>query len=182
MKTYITDSMKNISKSFKSNRYNGYAGCKWSHISQQFRNRSWELANILIFISGLLFLEFQVQAQRAAVVLNPDDKPAFAAAPEGFDIIRENISHGKIDSVEYISKTVGTKRKMLIYTPPGFLTDKKYPVLYLLHGIGGDHLEWYKNGSPQVILDNLYADKKIVPMIVSEQFLTRNTVRWLVSQ
>ena len=166
MKIYNSDSKKYFSKLLKSNQYSGYAGCKLSYISQQIGNNSGKIANILILICGLLFFEFQVHAQRAAVVLNPDDKPAFAAAPEGFDIIRENISHGKIDSVEYISKTVGTKRKMLIYTPPGYSVDRKYPVFYLLHGIGGDHLEWYKNGSPQVILDNLYADKKIVPMIV----------------
>ena len=100
------------------------------------------------------------------IVLGPDDKPAFPAAPEGFDKMREGIAHGKIETVEYDSKTVGNKRKMLVYTPPGYSTDKKYPVLYLLHGIGGDETEWYKNGAPQVILDNLYADKKIVPMIV----------------
>ena len=43
---------------------------------------------------------------------------------------------------------------------------KKYPVLYLLHGIGGDETEWQKNGAPEVILDNLLADGKLVPMIV----------------
>jgi enterochelin esterase-like enzyme len=100
------------------------------------------------------------------VVLGPDDKPAFPAAPEGFDKMREGIARGKIETIEYDSKTVGNKRKMLVYTPPGYSTETKYPILYLLHGIGGDETEWYKNGSPQVILDNLYADKKIVPMIV----------------
>jgi enterochelin esterase-like enzyme len=100
------------------------------------------------------------------VVLGPDNKPAFPAAPEGFDKMREGIARGKIETVEYNSKTVGNKRKMLVYTPPGYSTETKYPVLYLLHGIGGDETEWYKNGAPQVILDNLYADKKIVPMIV----------------
>ncbi len=87
-------------------------------------------------------------------------------APEGFDVERTNISHGKIDTLIYASKTVGTKRKTLVYTPPGFSKNKKYPVLYLLHGIGGDEREWLKNGSPQVILDNLYAEKKLQPMIV----------------
>ncbi len=57
-------------------------------------------------------------------------------------------------------------RKALVYTPPGFSKKNKYPVLYLLHGIGGDEKEWFKNGQPQVILDNLYAEKKIEPMIV----------------
>ena len=56
--------------------------------------------------------------------------------------------------------------ELLIYTPPGYSEKKKYPVLYLLHGIGGDEKEWLKGGKPQVILDNLYAEKKIEPMIV----------------
>ncbi|MBX2971159.1 MAG: esterase [Cyclobacteriaceae bacterium] len=87
-------------------------------------------------------------------------------APEGFDSFRANIPQGKIDSVMYPSKTVGNDRRMLVYTPPGFSKKKKYPVLYLLHGIGGDEKEWLKGGNPQVILDNLYAEKKIEPMIV----------------
>ncbi|MBN8246622.1 MAG: esterase family protein [Verrucomicrobia bacterium] len=68
--------------------------------------------------------------------------------------------------VEYDSKSVGTRRKALVYTPPGYSTDRKYPVLYLLHGIGGDEEEWRRGGQPQVILDNLIADGKAVPMIV----------------
>ena len=87
-------------------------------------------------------------------------------ASEGFDVVRPNIAHGKIDSIYYDSKTVGAKRKTLVYTPPGFSKRNKYPVLYLLHGIGGDEKEWLKHGQPQVILDNLYADKRIAPMIV----------------
>jgi enterochelin esterase-like enzyme len=87
-------------------------------------------------------------------------------APLGFDILRPGITQGKIDTFTYISNTVGTNRKALIYTPPGFSKDKKYPVLYLLHGIGGDEKEWLSGGQPQVILDNLYAEKEIEPMIV----------------
>lgn len=100
------------------------------------------------------------------IVLGPDDKPAFPPAPEGFDKEREGIPRGKIETVEYDSKTVGTRRKMLVYTPPGYSVENRYPVLYLLHGIGGDETEWQKNARPQVILDNLVADKKIIPMIV----------------
>ena len=84
----------------------------------------------------------------------------------GFDMVRESIPHGKIDSVTYKSKTVGAIRKALIYTPPGYSKDKKYPVLYLLHGIGGDEKEWLNGGQPQVILDNLYDENKVEPMIV----------------
>jgi enterochelin esterase-like enzyme len=96
-----------------------------------------------------------------------DDKEAkFPAPPKGFDARRDGIDRGKLETVEYDSTTVGVKRKAQVYTPPGYSRDQKYPVLYLLHGIGGDENEWPRGGSPSVILDNLYADKKIVPMIV----------------
>ncbi len=85
--------------------------------------------------------------------------------PQGFDTVREGIPHGKIDTVYYSSKTVGAKRRAIVYTPPGFSKKKKYPVLYLLHGIGGTEKEWLQ-GRPQTIMDNLYADKKAEPMII----------------
>ena len=89
-----------------------------------------------------------------------------AAPPAGYDARRNDIERGKIELVEYNSTTVGLPRKARVYTPPGYTTDQKYPVLYLLHGIGGDENEWTRHGSSDVILDNLYADKKAVPMIV----------------
>ncbi len=100
------------------------------------------------------------------IVLAEDDKPAFPSAPEGFDLQKENTAHGNLDTISYPSKTVGNLRKALLYTPPGYDKNKKYPVLYLLHGIGGDEFEWLRHGHPEVILDNLYADKKIAAMIV----------------
>src|SRR5215218_6832340 len=96
-----------------------------------------------------------------------DDKAAkYGAPPAGFDSRRDGIDRGKLETVEYDSTTVGVKRKARVYTPPGYAKDKKYPVLYLLHGIGGDENEWARGGAPDVILDNLYADRKAVPMIV----------------
>jgi enterochelin esterase-like enzyme len=86
--------------------------------------------------------------------------------PAGFDKEQSGIARGKIDTITYSSKTVGTIRRALVYTPPGYLKSKKYPVLYLLHGIGGDEKEWLNGGQPQVILDNLYAANKLQPMIV----------------
>ena len=100
------------------------------------------------------------------IVLGPDDKPAFPEPPAGFDVARAAIAHGKVEMIEYDSKSVGTRRKMLVYTPPGYSADRKYPVLYLLHGIGGDESEWQRFATPEVILDNLRADKRVVPMIV----------------
>jgi enterochelin esterase-like enzyme len=98
--------------------------------------------------------------------INGYSQSKITAPPAGFDRVREHIPHGKIDSILYESKTVGTKRRAVIYTPPGYSKNNKYPVLYLLHGIGGDEKEWLNGGQPQVILDNLYAEGKIEPMIV----------------
>src|SRR5690348_10988822 len=77
-----------------------------------------------------------------------DDEKKYTSAPEGFDAKRDKIDHGKLETVEYDSKTVGVKRKAQVYTPPGYTKDKKHPVLYLLHGIGGDENEWAKGGAP----------------------------------
>lgn len=90
----------------------------------------------------------------------------FPSPPAGYDSYKSAIAHGKITTVTYHSTTVGVDRQTLVYTPPGYSEDKKYNVLYLLHGIGGDEREWYNNGSPHYILDNLYADQKLEPMIV----------------
>jgi enterochelin esterase-like enzyme len=65
--------------------------------------------------------------------------------------------------VEYESKSVGTRRKMTVYTPPGYSKDNKYPVLYLLHGAGGDETGWTRQGAADVILDNLYAARSSPP-------------------
>jgi enterochelin esterase-like enzyme len=100
------------------------------------------------------------------IVLGEDDKPAFPTPPVGFDKARDGIAHGKLEMVEYDSKSVGTKRKANVYTPPGYSADKKFPVLYLLHGIGGDEHEWERGGHPDIILDNLIADNKAEPMII----------------
>jgi enterochelin esterase-like enzyme len=102
----------------------------------------------------------------APMVLTEDDKPAFPTPPAGWDVRREGVPHGKLEMIEYDSKTVGARRKMNVYTPPGYTPEKKYPVLYLLHGIGGDETEWERFAQPEVLLDNLIADGKAVPMMV----------------
>ncbi|WP_346857943.1 alpha/beta hydrolase-fold protein [uncultured Draconibacterium sp.] len=84
----------------------------------------------------------------------------------GFDVIRDDIPRGKVDTVKYTSKTVGNERTTTVYTPPLYSKNKKYPVLYLLHGIGGDEFEWLNGGHAEVIFDNLYAQNKLEPMIV----------------
>ena len=100
------------------------------------------------------------------IALGPDDVRAVPDAPDGFNARRDGIPHGRLEMIEYDSKTVGTRRKMLVYTPPGYSAATKYPVLYLLHGIGGDETEWQRFTKPENILDNLIADGKAVPMIL----------------
>jgi enterochelin esterase-like enzyme len=100
------------------------------------------------------------------IVLGPDDKQLYPEPPGGINKKREGIPSGRLEMIEYDSKTVGTRRKMQVYTPPHYTKDQKYPVLYLLHGIGGDETEWDRFASPGIMLDNLLADGKAVPMII----------------
>lgn len=89
----------------------------------------------------------------------------YVAAPADFDKERADITRGTVEETTYESKTVGTTRKVTVYLPPKYDAKKKYPVLYLLHGIGGDHKEWMQ-GVPNIIMDNLYAEQKATPMII----------------
>ncbi|MBS0266452.1 MAG: esterase [Planctomycetes bacterium] len=100
------------------------------------------------------------------IELGPDDKQTYADPPASIVAARDEIPHGKLEMIEYESKTVGTTRKANVYTPPGYSKDQKYPVLYLLHGIGGDETEWQRFATPDRLFDNLLADRKAVPMIV----------------
>lgn len=84
----------------------------------------------------------------------------------GFDVEKAGIVKGKVDTVSYNSKTVGAKRKALVYMPPGFTAKKKYPVLYLLHGGGEDERGWGTQGKTDLIMDNLIAEGKACPMLV----------------
>jgi endo-1,4-beta-xylanase len=102
----------------------------------------------------------------SAINLNPDDVPAFPNPPSNWATWRPEIPHGKLEMISYESKTVGTRRRLNVYTPPNFKADQKYPVLYLLHGIGGDETEWARYASPEILLDNLIAEGKAAPMII----------------
>ena len=100
------------------------------------------------------------------IVPQADDVPAYSEPPVGFDVKRGDIAQGRLEMLEYDSQTVGTRRKMQVYTPPGYTKDNQYPVLYLLHGIGGDETEWQRFAQPEILLDNLIADGQASPMIV----------------
>jgi len=87
--------------------------------------------------------------------------------PPGFDARISGTDYGTITEKIYNSNTTDANRKCNVYTPPGYDPNVTYPVLYLLHGIGGTHNEWTNDGGkPNEILSNLINSGKAKPMIV----------------
>jgi len=80
----------------------------------------------------------------------------------------KDVPHGTVQAIWYPSPTLKlANRRMMVYTPPDYATStRKYPVLYLLHGGGGDEDAWLTMGRANIILDNLIAQGKAKPMIV----------------
>jgi len=138
------------------------------------------MRNLFLVLTFYLILLQQLTAQENAsnserprrggfggqIELGPDDQQTYEDPPSSIVEKREGIQHGSLAKIDYESKTVGTTRKLNVYLPPGYSKDQKYPVLYLLHGIGGDETEWQRFATPDMMLDNLIADGKAVPMIV----------------
>ena len=85
--------------------------------------------------------------------------------PEGFDKRQEGVAYGTTVFKTYLSRTTMNFRKVLILLPPDYTPEKEYPVLYLLHGIGGDQSEWGQ-AAPDVILGNMIASGEAPEMIV----------------
>ena len=77
-----------------------------------------------------------------------------------------DVAHGNVAKVWYDSPALGMKRRMTVYTPAGYDGKRRYPVMYLLHGMGGDENAWSELGRATQILDNLIATGKAQPMIV----------------
>ncbi len=79
----------------------------------------------------------------------------------------KDVPHGTVSHVWYPSPTLGTQRRMAVYTPLMYGKDgRSYPVLYLLHGMGGDEEAWLTLGRTAQIMDNLIAKGLVEPMIV----------------
>lgn len=78
-----------------------------------------------------------------------------------------DVPHGSLSKVWYSSPTLESNRRMYVYTPPGYeSSNENYPVLYLLHGAGGDEDAWSALGRANEILDNLIAEGKAKPMLI----------------
>ena len=92
----------------------------------------------------------------------------FIIGGERADLYKINdVPHGTVSKVWYDSPTAGFDRRLTVYTPAGYETSgKRYPVFYLLHGMGGDENAWSELGRATQILDNLIAQGKAEPMIV----------------
>jgi enterochelin esterase family protein len=88
------------------------------------------------------------------------DSPAF------YDV--QDVPHGEIRTLLYRSRSNGTTRELTVYVPPGYeeARNRRYPVLYLLHGFANDHHSWHRYGRANDILDNLLAQRKIEPFLV----------------
>jgi enterochelin esterase-like enzyme len=98
--------------------------------------------------------------------LAPDDVRQFPEPPADYRDLPTTGLRGRLEVFEYESTVTHTHRKAQVYLPPGYMSDKKYPVLYLLHGVGGNEYEWTGYVKAHAIVDNLIASGHAVPMIV----------------
>ncbi len=80
----------------------------------------------------------------------------------------QSVPHGAVTAHWYDSKTTGTRRRVHVYTPPGYESDatRRYPVLFLLHGSGDNDSHWTLLGRANVIADNLIASRAAQPLII----------------
>lgn len=98
-----------------------------------------------------------------SILLVPGEPPALWEV--------RHVPHGAVNIHWYDSKSVGTTRRLYVYTPPDYgKTDAKYPVLYLLHGAGDDESGWTVAGHANLIMDNLIAEGKAKPAIIAMPF------------
>jgi enterochelin esterase-like enzyme len=100
------------------------------------------------------------------IILSADDVRQFPEPPADYRVLPITGLRGRLEVFEYDSAVTGTRRKAQVYLPSGYSSQKRYPVLYLLHGIGGNEHEWTDYVKAQAIIDNLIAAGRAAPMIV----------------
>ncbi|MEO7496875.1 MAG: alpha/beta hydrolase-fold protein [Massilia sp.] len=108
----------------------------------------------------------QPRAATGAVALGPDDVRAFPVPPAGFADVQSGVAQGRVEAFAYDSPVTGTRRTASVYLPAGYSSERRYPVLYLLHGIAGNQDEWRGYVHATTILDNVIAAGRAVSMIV----------------
>jgi enterochelin esterase-like enzyme len=88
------------------------------------------------------------------------------AATPAYLEVRE-VAHGEVQTIDYHSDSLDRERQAVVYLPPGYEgSAERYPVLYLLHGAGGDERTWVDRQQANVILDNLIAEGRLEPLVV----------------
>jgi len=103
----------------------------------------------------------------AALTLVPLAATLAQEAPTPAYLEMRNVPHGTVQSLGYRSKSLDRDREAVVYLPPGYDGSReRYPVLYLLHGAGGDERTWTDRQHANVILDNLIADGRLAPLVV----------------
>lgn len=98
-----------------------------------------------------------------------DFRPMIELVPKGETLFwqKKDVPHGLMSIVYYESDVTNSTRRMFVWTPPGYFAgNQKLPVLYLIHGGGDNDTNWPGQGKAGWILDNLFAEGKIVPIIV----------------
>jgi enterochelin esterase family protein len=124
-----------------------------------------------------VFLSFFVAAGKAPAEGSPKESDMSKSPSQNWRVSTEeldalcqsnpDIPHGTIHTETFVCKTTGITKKCCVWTPPGYeKSEQKYPVLYLLHGIGDDETGWPVKGSADNILDNSLAKGRMKPMIV----------------
>ena len=127
-------------------------------VAPEFYNYTFRVDGQTVIDPNNVFINRDV-ASLTSVLLVPGERADLYAV--------HRVPHGSVSKVWYPSSTAGFDRRLTVYTPAGYETSKaKYPVLDVLHGIGGDEDAWVTQGRATQILDNLIAIGQAKPMIV----------------
>jgi enterochelin esterase family protein len=106
-------------------------------------------------------------ANPSSVHANPALSTFLLPGPGTAFLTAHHVPHGRVAPFSYQSAVTGTRRTATVWTPPGYgRTGAPLPTFYLVHGGGGDYLDWVEPGRAPVILDNLFAAGKLRPMVV----------------
>lgn len=118
------------------------------------------MKNLFFRLSVISILLFNCYMSNAKSFIDNNHK-----TPIGFDSRKPEVIYGEVKDISYFSKTTNSERPAKIILPPNYDKDKKYPTLYLLHGLGTDQNQWIE-GNPNEIISNLIADGKCKDMII----------------
>lgn len=113
---------------------------------------------LLLSVMSLLLMSCVASKEKSFIDNNYE-------TPIGFDQKKPNVVYGEVKDISYYSKTTNNNRLAKVILPPNYDKAKKYPVLFLLHGIGGDENEWF-GGSPNEVVNNLVSEGKSKEMLI----------------